>query len=199
MNAALPNLLTATRLGAVPVLLALMLVGGAAEGPMRWAALVVFLVAAATDFLDGFLARRWHVVSSFGKLADPIADKALILSGLLTIVIVDGIPWWPLVAIAVREIAITVGRLAVAPRAVIPASRGGKVKTVLQLAAVTFYLIPHGPASLDLVAWWCLVLAVVVAVVTGVDYAIAITRAARLQRSSGAAVDTRQHDVGSAS
>ncbi len=181
MNAALPNALTVARLVAVPVVVVLMAVNTDAS---RWWALIVFLVAAATDFLDGHLARRWGVESDFGKLADPIADKALILIALLMLVLIDGVPWWPLAVLAVREIGITVGRLLVARDAVIPASAGGKLKTVLQIAAVTFYLVPIDIAWLDMTAFWCLIAAVVVAVVSGVDYAVKITRAAQRQRAA---------------
>lgn len=191
MNAALPNVLTAARLVSVPIVVWLLLADGGAEGPLRWWALLIFVVAAATDYLDGYLARRWEVVSSFGKLADPIADKALVLCTLASVVWVDGLPWWPLAILVVREVGVTVGRLAVASDTVIGASRGGKLKTVLQLAAITFYLWPAGPAWLDTVAWWCLLVAVAVAVVTGVDYARRIGAAARHQR----AVRPRTHDA----
>lgn len=180
MNSTLPNLLTAARLVAVPVLVVLLVADAGAGGLARWWAVAVFVLAAATDFLDGYLARRWGVVSEFGKLADPIADKALILSALLMIVIVDAVAWWPLAVLAVREVAVTLGRLAVVSETVIPASSGGKLKTFLQLAAVTFYLVPGGPGWLYVAAWWCLVAAVAVALVTGIDYAIKIRRAARL-------------------
>lgn len=179
MNAGIPNALTAARLVAVPLMVVLILADDGAQGAMRWWALGVFLVAAATDYLDGYLARRWGVVSSFGTLADPIADKALVLSALLMIVIVDGVAWWPLAVLVVREVGVTVGRLLVADTVVIPASRGGKLKTVLQIAAITFYLYPGGGALLDTVAWWTLVAAVAVAVVTGVDYGARIVGAMR--------------------
>ena len=184
MSAALPNLLTAARLVAVPIVVWLLLADGGEDGALRWWALAIFLVAAATDYLDGYLARRWEVVSSFGKLADPIADKALVLGTLACVGWVDGLPWWPLAILVVREVGVTLGRLAVAGDTVIAASRGGKLKTVLQLAAITFYLWPHGPQWLEAIAWWCLVLAVVVTVVTGVDYARRIAAAARHQRAT---------------
>lgn len=183
MNAALPNLLTATRLVAVPVLVVMMLADGGDQGWMRWWALLVFLVAAGTDFLDGYLARRWGVVSSFGKLADPIADKALILAALVMLVVIDDLVWWPIAVLAVREVAITAGRLAVAADAVIPASPGGKLKTALQLAAVTFFLVPNGPMWLDTTAWWCLIAAVVVALVTAIHYSMSIRRVWRTSRA----------------
>ena len=184
MIAALPNLLTAARLVAVPIVVWLVLADGGRDEALRWWALLVFMVAAATDYLDGYLARRWQVVSSFGKLADPIADKALVLGTLACVVAVDSIPWWPLAILVVREVGVTLGRLVVAGDAVIAASMGGKLKTVLQLAAITFYLWPQGPAWVGDVAWWCLMAAVVVAVVSGVDYARRIIAVARRPRAT---------------
>ncbi|MCJ7826694.1 MAG: CDP-diacylglycerol--glycerol-3-phosphate 3-phosphatidyltransferase [Demequinaceae bacterium] len=175
-----PNLLTALRLTAMPVVVWLILGDDGANGSGRWWALSVFLVASATDFLDGHLARRWQVVTSFGKLADPIADKVLVLAVLASLCIVDDIPWWPLAILILREVAVTLGRLGVAKLLVIPASRGGKLKTALQIAAITFYLWPPSPAWLDTVAWWCLIVAVAVAVLSGIDYMGRIVAARRL-------------------
>lgn len=179
MTSTLPNALTTARLLAVPVVVWLLIADEGAGGHLRWWALLVFLLAAATDYLDGYFARRWNVVSAFGQLADPIADKALVLVTLGAIVVVDGIPWWPLAVLAVREIGVTVGRLAVAKGAVIAASRGGKLKTVLQLLALTAYLLPLTDAWVGHVAWWSLLAAVLLAVGTGVHVAMQITRAAR--------------------
>ncbi len=187
MNANVPNFLTGVRIAAVPVVVWLLLADGSENGALRWWALMVFLVAAATDYWDGYLARRWKVVSPFGKLADPIADKALVLFTLAGVVLADGIPWWPLAVLVVREVSVTVGRLAVAKDAVIPASQGGKLKTVLQLLALTAYLIPYEVAWLDLVAWWSLLAAVAVAVLTGLDYAVRIGRVARAQGAEATA------------
>src|SRR5690554_4255179 len=178
-------MLTTARLLAVPVVVWLLVADDGADGPLRWWALLVFLVAAATDYLDGYLARRWSVVSSFGQLADPIADKALVLITLGALVVVDGVPWWPLAVLAVRELGVTVGRLAVAKDVVIAASRGGKLKTVLQLLALTAYLIPLASTWVAVVAWWSLLAAVVVAVVSGVHVGIQITRAARIHPRKG--------------
>jgi CDP-diacylglycerol--glycerol-3-phosphate 3-phosphatidyltransferase len=185
-----PNALTALRLLAVPGLLWLLVTDDGADGLLRWWALLVFLLASATDFLDGYLARRWRVVSVFGKLADPIADKALILAALAALSVIDSVPWWPLIVLAVREVAVTFGRFAVIDRGVIAASSGGKVKTTVQIAAVTFYVWPHGPAWLDAAAWWCLLLAVAIAVVTGIQYGREIIRMRR------AAVVPRAVDAG---
>ncbi|WP_296664515.1 CDP-diacylglycerol--glycerol-3-phosphate 3-phosphatidyltransferase [Demequina sp.] len=187
MTSALPNVLTVARLVAVPVFVALMLLDEGREGSARWWAVAVFMVAAATDYLDGYLARRWRVVSAFGKLADPIADKALVLGALVMLVIVDGIPWWPVAIIAAREVWVTVGRLLVAGDTVIAASRGGKVKTLAQLLAVWLYLLPGMPAGVDVAAWWVLLVATALALVTGVDYTVKIVEAARHQRAGGRA------------
>src|SRR5690606_26437116 len=140
---------------------------------------------AATDFLDGYLARKWKTVSDFGKLADPIADKLLVLTTLALVVVFDSVPLWPLVVLVIREVWVTWGRLAVASTSVIEASWGGKVKTTLQLAALTFLLVPGAPAWLDALGWWCLVSAVVVAVVTGIDYVMQIARARKESRLHG--------------
>lgn len=182
----LPNWLTWARLIAVPIVMALLALDAGHEGTARWWALVVFFLASLTDFLDGYLARRWHVITSFGKLADPIADKALVLGTLLMLVIIDGIPWWPLIVLAIREVAVTVGRLRLASTAVIPASRGGKIKTVLQLVSIGLYLIPGVPDAVDTVAWWLLVASVVIAVVTWVDYEARLSRARRLSQTDDA-------------
>ena len=175
----LPNWLTWTRLAAVPIVMVLLALDDGREGADRWWALVVFVVASLTDFLDGYLARRWHVITSFGKLADPLADKALVLGTLLMLCITDGVPWWPLVILFVREVAVTVGRLRVAHTAVIPASRGGKVKTVLQLVSIGLYLLPGMPDWVDVLAWWLLVASVVLAVITWIDYEARLSRARR--------------------
>jgi len=182
----LPNWLTWARLIAVPIVMVLLAIDGDDDGAAQWWALGVFFVASLTDFLDGYLARRWHVITSFGKLADPIADKALVLGTLLMLVIYDDVPLWPLAILTIREVAVTVGRLRVASTTVIPASRGGKIKTMLQLLAIGLYLIPGTPDAVTTVAWWLLVASVVVAVVTWVDYEARLSRARRSGHTDGA-------------
>jgi CDP-diacylglycerol--glycerol-3-phosphate 3-phosphatidyltransferase len=124
------------------------------------------------------------VITAFGKLADPIADKVLVLGALAMLAAFDEIPWWPLVVLAVREVAVTLGRLAVASGTVIPASAGGKVKTVLLNIAIGAMILPNVPAWVDVVAWWLLIASIALAVVTGVDYGARIWRAARAQRQA---------------
>jgi len=135
-----PNALTVGRLVLVPVFVWLMLVDGA---PARWWALVVFCVAAATDQLDGHIARSRNLITDFGRLADPIADKALTL-GAFVMLSVDGlVPWWFTVLIAVRELGITILRAVLLRRGiVVAANKGGKLKTVTQMLFIVVMLMP---------------------------------------------------------
>ena len=126
------NALTALRLALVPVFGWLLLgePGGSTGG--RLVAAAVFVVAGLTDRFDGELARRRGLVTDLGKIADPIADKALIGTALVGLSLLGELPWWVTVVVLVREIGITLLRFAVIRRAVMPAGRGGKVKTALQ-------------------------------------------------------------------
>ena len=184
MTNSVPNALTAARLVIAPAVVAALVVDAGADGPLRWWAMALFMVGAATDFLDGFLARRWGVVTAFGKLADPIADKVLVLGALAAVTWVDVLPWWPLAVLGVREVAVTVGRLAVAGRGVLPADVGGKLKTALQLLAITALIMPPPWGWFHPAAWWCLVAAVIVAVISGVQVAVGVRRIARAARTA---------------
>ena len=175
----LPNWLTWARLVCVPVVMVLIAVDNGRDGAARWWAVVFYVIAGLTDFLDGYLARRWHVITSFGKLADPIADKALVLGTLLMLCVIDGLAWWPFVILLIREAAVTVGRLRLASHVVVPASRGGKIKTTLQLVSIGLFLLPGMPEAVDTVAWWLLIASVALAVVTWVDYEARLSRARR--------------------
>jgi CDP-diacylglycerol---glycerol-3-phosphate 3-phosphatidyltransferase len=174
------NALTVLRLVLVPVfLLALFQDGGDSEG-WRVVAFAAFAVASVTDRIDGQLARRHNMVTDFGKIADPIADKALIGAALIGLSLLDELPWWVTVLILVREIGITVLRLVVIRHGVLPASRGGKVKTMLQSVAIGLLVLPT-EGWVTTVALSVMAVAVVVTVVTGVDY---VVRALRLRRGS---------------
>ncbi|MGC9666431.1 CDP-diacylglycerol--glycerol-3-phosphate 3-phosphatidyltransferase [Planosporangium sp. 12N6] len=173
------NALTGLRIVLVPVFLAVTVTSEMTRPGWRIAACVTFCVASVTDFVDGWIARTWDLVTSFGKVADPIADKALTGTALLLLSAYDRLSWWITGIILVREIGVTVLRFSVLRHGVIPASRGGKVKTALQILAIACYLLPLSGA----VAWvgdWVMALAVVVTVVTGVDY---VLRAMRLRRA----------------
>lgn len=179
----LPNSLTLGRLALVPVFVVLLASGDVTQ---RWWALAVFIVASATDQLDGHIARSRGLVTAFGTLADPIADKALTLGAFATLSVLGEIPWWITLVIAVRELGITVLRAVLARRSIIPASMGGKIKTTLQMAAIVAFLVPWSSflqsVSVPLaVANALLYLALAITVATGVDYLI---RGWRLTRSS---------------
>lgn len=172
------NALTATRLGLVPGFVLLTVASGLTEPGWRVAAGLVFLVASLTDFVDGWIARHYGLVTNFGKVADPIADKALIGTALVLLSGYGAVPWWVTGLILVRELGVTGLRLWVIRHGVIAASRGGKLKTGLQIAAISWYLFPF-PAPLDAVGPWLLGVAVLVTVLTGLDYPV---RALRLRR-----------------
>jgi len=169
------NALTVLRLCLVPVFVVLLVSGGTAA---RIAACVTFGVASLTDFLDGVLARRRRLITDFGKIADPIADKALTGAALITLSALGELPWWVTGVILFREVAITGLRFWVISRGVIAASRGGKVKTMLQVIAIALYILP-GPFGI--VRQLMMAAALVVTIVTGVDY---VARAARLRRAN---------------
>jgi len=181
-NANIPNTLTLVRIFMVPVFLWLLLAEGGEETGLRWWAAGVFAVAAATDRLDGYLARRNGTVTTFGIVADPIADKALTGSGFVALSILDVLPWWVTVLVLGREIGVTALRAAVIRHTVVPASKGGKLKTVLQTVALTVLVAPL-PALLTTVGYVIMAAAVLVTLVTGVQYTIAILGAARRHRA----------------
>ncbi|MHB2022875.1 MAG: CDP-diacylglycerol--glycerol-3-phosphate 3-phosphatidyltransferase [Mycobacteriales bacterium] len=171
------NALTVLRMLMVPVLLICLLAERGSE--WRVAAFGVFAVAALTDQVDGILARGLHLVTDFGKIADPIADKALIGAALLALSSLGKLPWWVTGLVLARELGITALRFVVIRHTVIAASRGGKLKTFAQTLAIGLYVLPlHG-------AWasargWLLAFAVVLTVLTGLDY---LLRAAAARRS----------------
>jgi CDP-diacylglycerol--glycerol-3-phosphate 3-phosphatidyltransferase len=171
------NALTVLRIVLVPVFVVLLVASGLEDPAYRVAAAVAFGAASVTDFVDGWLARALNQVTSFGKVADPIADKALTGTALVLLSIMDALPWWVTIVVLTREIGVTLLRLWVLRHGVMAASRGGKVKTVLQIFAITWYILPLNPT----VGAWLMGAAVIVTVVTGVDYVI---RALRLRQSS---------------
>ncbi len=181
----LPNALTVLRILLVPVFGWLLLTHGGDSTGYRLAAFGVFVVAMITDSVDGDLARRKGLVTDFGKVTDPIADKALVGMGLVALSVIGLVPWWITAVILVREIGITVMRFLVIRHGVMPAGRGGKLKTGLQTAALSMLIFPLEVLPVaDLwqtMAFVLLVAALVVTVVTGVDY---VTKARQLRRTS---------------
>jgi CDP-diacylglycerol--glycerol-3-phosphate 3-phosphatidyltransferase len=180
----LPNALTVLRLALVPVFAVLLLSNGGTDTEQRYWATLVFALAIITDRYDGLIARRTGQVTEFGKLADPIADKALTGTALIGLSVLGVLPWWVTVAILVREVGVTVLRFWVIRHGVIAASRGGKLKTVLQALAIGMYILPL-TGFLASARWWVMGLALVLTLVTGVDY---VYRALTLRRTSARAM-----------
>lgn len=176
----LANALTVFRIILVPVFVVVLFVADGTSTPWRIAAFVVFAVAAITDQLDGRIARAWGLVTDFGKLADPIADKALIGAALLGLSILAVVPWWITAVILAREIGVTLLRFWVVRHGVIAASQGGKLKTLLQSISIGLLVLPLHGLPQD-IAMWLLYLAVAVTVVTGLDY---VWRAVVLRRKA---------------
>jgi CDP-diacylglycerol--glycerol-3-phosphate 3-phosphatidyltransferase len=174
----LANMLTGVRMALVPVFLVLLFAGDGHETPWRIAAFVVFAVAVITDRFDGALARSYGMVTEFGKLADPIADKALIGAALIGLSMLGDLPWWVTVVIMVREIGVTALRFAVLRHGVIPATRGGKLKTLVQAVAIGLFVLPLSGPWLA-AAWVVMWVAVVLTLITGVDYVVSAIRDSR--------------------
>ncbi|GAA4815979.1 hypothetical protein GCM10023353_22470 [Tomitella cavernea] len=178
----LANILTVLRILLVPVFLAVLFLGDGHDTAARIGAAAVFAIAALTDRIDGEVARRRGLITDFGKIADPIADKALIGAALVGLSALGDVSWWITGLIAARELGVTALRFIVIRHGVIPASRGGKLKTLVQVAAIFLYLLPlpaaAGPYLLALI--W---IAVALTLATGVDY---VVQAVRLRRGGRA-------------
>ena len=176
------NVLTGVRLLLVPVFLAALFVDAGQSTTWRAVATAVFAVAAITDRFDGELARSRGLVTAFGTIADPIADKALTGSALIGLSVLHMVPWWITVVIMARELGITLLRFLVLRHGIIPASRGGKAKTLVQAVAIGLYLLPFdGVALMGGLRWAVMAVALLLTVVTGVDY---VFRALRLRSTT---------------
>ncbi len=165
----LANSLTILRILIVPFFVYALFHHGGAPLVWRYVATALFALASYTDRIDGQLARNRNTVTNFGALMDPIADKALIGSALIGLSHLGEVAWWVTIVILAREFGITLLRFLVLRRGVIPASRGGKAKTLVQGFAIFFYLWPL-PDSVDLARSILMAVAVVLTVLTGLDY-----------------------------
>lgn len=174
----LPNILTMLRIAMVPFFVWFLLLDApgleSQNGIWRWAAAATFAVAIYTDKLDGDIARSRGLVTDFGKIADPIADKLLIGSALVMLSLLGELPWWVTVLILVREWGITALRFSVIRYGVIPASRGGKLKTATQTLAIFLYLIPLASVAawFGVVAFVVMMVALAITLWTGGEYVI---------------------------
>ncbi|GAA2330969.1 CDP-diacylglycerol--glycerol-3-phosphate 3-phosphatidyltransferase [Streptomyces kunmingensis] len=184
------NLLTMVRLLLVPGFVMLMLADGGYDPAWRAWAWAAFAVAMITDVFDGHLARTYNLVTDFGKIADPIADKAIMGAALICLSSLGDLPWWVTGVILGRELGITLMRFLVIRYGVIPASRGGKMKTLAQGTAVGMYVLAlTGP--LATFRFWVMAVAVALTVLTGLDYvrqAVVLRRAGLAEVAVAAAV-----------
>lgn len=166
-----PNLLTVSRIGFIPVLVVMFYVDGDLA---RYIACAVFVIAATTDYVDGYLARSWQQQSPFGRWLDPVADKLLVASAILMLVGFDRAPLLPSLVILLREITVSGLREYMAEVSVgLPVSKLAKWKTAVQMVAIGFLLVGSaGPDWLPVLAigWWGLWLAAILTLVTGWDY-----------------------------
>lgn len=177
-----PNVITGIRVVATPFFLWILLADAGEMGALRWVAAVFFVVAIATDAWDGYIARSRGLITSLGKLLDPIADKFLTGAALVGLAILTELPWWIVIIVLVREFGITIHRLFEAQSVVVAAAWMGKVKTVAQSVAITLALLPL-PALLGDWFHWVnavtMTIAVLLTVASGVDYVVNFARTKR--------------------
>ena len=167
------NIVTVARILLAPAFVVLLLLDGSADGLLRYIAAGLFILASATDGIDGYLARRRNLVTDAGKLLDPIADKVLIGGALVSLSVLGELAWWVTIVILVREVGITVLRLVALRDHVIPASLLGKIKTWVQIIAISFALVPLWVLFgewMHTVNFVLMMLAVAITVVSGAEY-----------------------------
>jgi CDP-diacylglycerol--glycerol-3-phosphate 3-phosphatidyltransferase len=179
-NGNVANIITIVRILLAPVFVYLLLLDNGDMGAVRWLAAVLFIVAIATDGIDGYIARSRNLVTDLGVLLDPIADKILTLSALVVLSILGELWWWVTVIIVVRELGITIWRLVVVTKVVVPASKTGKLKTLAQAVAISLFLVPLASVLGDWVLWvnWvAMAIAFVLTVYSGIEYLVQARRA----------------------
>lgn len=178
----LPNAITIVRILCAPVFLWMLLADAGSDGPLRWWAGVLFIVAIATDGLDGYLARRHDIVTDLGKLLDPIADKVLTGAAFVGLSILGELDWWITIVVLVREVGITIYRFAVVSDHVLAAAWMGKLKTVAQAVALSLALLPLASVVGEWI-WWVnvvtMTIAVVLTIASGIDYIVSEVRGRR--------------------
>lgn len=186
----LPNAITIIRILLAPIFFWMLLADDGRDGALRWAAAILFIIAIATDGIDGHIARSRGLVTELGKLLDPIADKVLTGGALVGLSILAELPWWVTIVILVRELGITAYRFAVISSGVIAASRGGKLKTIFQSIAISLALLPF-ESLLGHWAFWpnfiTMAIAFVLTVLSGLDYVVNAWRGHRAARAGRAA------------
>ena len=174
-NASVPNIITVVRILLAPLFVYLLLADQGELDTTRWVAAILFIVAIATDGIDGHIARSRNLVTDLGVLLDPIADKILTLSALITLSVLGELWWWVTIIIVVRELGITVWRLVVVTKVVVPASKTGKLKTLAQAVAISLFLLPLVTVVGDWILWvnWiAMAIAFALTVYSGIEYLV---------------------------
>jgi len=182
----LPNAITIVRILCAPVFLWMLLADGGSDGPLRRWAAVLFIVAIATDGIDGYIARRYEIVTDLGKILDPIADKALTGCAFVGLSILGELPWWVTIIVLVREIGITVYRFIVVGDHVLAAAWMGKLKTLAQAVALSLALLPLAGILGGWINWVNIVtmwIAVILTIASGIDYIVSEARGRRATAS----------------
>ena len=165
----LPNFLTVARILALPFCAWALFKNGGNDPDWQIIAWLMFFVVGMTDVLDGRIARSRNQISAFGTLLDPIADKAFIATALIGLSMLEKMPWWVTIVILAREVGITILRFAVIKRGVLAASRGGKIKSLIQNFSVGFYILPL-PEYLYLPRDILLGIAILLTITSGYQY-----------------------------
>lgn len=185
----LPNAITIVRILMAPVFLWMLLSDGGSDGALRWWAAVIFIVAIATDGIDGYLARKYEIVTDLGKLLDPIADKVLTGFAFIGLSILGELPWWITIVVLIREVGITIYRFIVVSDHVLAAAWMGKLKTVAQAVALSLALLPLWNLVGEWIFWVngvAMTIAVILTIASGIDYVVTEVRAARPRRGEAA-------------
>jgi CDP-diacylglycerol--glycerol-3-phosphate 3-phosphatidyltransferase len=185
-NGNVANIITVVRIFLAPVFIWLLIADDGKLGALRYLAAALFVLAIVTDSVDGILARRQNLVTDFGKILDPIADKVLIGGALVALSILGELWWWVTIVILVREFGITIFRFIALRNRVISASWAGKVKTIVQAVAISFYLVPLWLFLGDWMHWFnaaLMAIAFALTVYSGAEY---LVKAYQLRRSARA-------------
>ncbi|NIK35020.1 CDP-diacylglycerol--glycerol-3-phosphate 3-phosphatidyltransferase [Microbacterium endophyticum] len=182
----LPNAITIARILCAPVFLWMLLADNGSDGTLRWWAAALFVLAIATDGIDGYIARKYNIVTDLGKLLDPIADKVLTGVAFIGLSILGELPWWVTIVVLVREVGITIYRFIVVNNHVLAAAWMGKLKTVAQAVALALALAPLAVLVGGWVDWVNTVtmwIAVALTIASGLDYVVSEVRGARANRN----------------
>ena len=164
-----PNALTIFRILALPFCAYALFKNGGDDDSWRIIAFTLFFIVGLSDILDGRIARSRNQITEFGKLLDPIADKAMLATASIGASILGMLSWWVTAIFLIREVAVTILRFAVIKKGVIPASKGAKVKTFFQSFGVGFYILPL-PSYLNLPRDIFMAVAIYLTISTGVTY-----------------------------